>query len=418
LDQVRGADKHPQKARWAGSQRRYNPAVGKITLTGKGRRWLAGGHPWVYADDVAQGEGQPGELVPVFDPNEHPLGWGLLSTRSRIAVRMVTRSPEQPNRAFWLDRVRRCVRARAALDLLRPEGACRLIAGDADGLPGLVVDRYADLLVLQSGCQGSDRMRDFLVELVLEALELPVASVLDRSDTGVRKLEGLERRVEWLRGAEAERVAVREGDLEYEVDPLEGHKTGHYLDQRANRVRAAGYAEGARVLDAFAYDGLFGIRAALAGAESVLCLEQSAPSVERLQRNAERNGVAGVVRVERVDAMTHLKRLEQAGERFGLVVVDPPAFARNKRELEGAARGYNELNRRAMALAEPGSMVVSSSCSYNVRPPTFVEFLSRSSFDAGRDAYLHGLHGASPDHSALLTLPESSYLKCAFLRVE
>ena len=398
--------------------------MGRITLTGRGRRWILGGHPWVWADDIAEGEGEAGELLPVFDPNDNPLGWGLFSSASKIAVRLVTRAADQPNRAFWLERVQRAVGARERLGLLDPAGACRLVAGDAEGLPGLGVDRYADVLVLQSGCQGSDRMRDFLVELLLEAMPFPPRAVLDRSTTSVRRLEDLEPRVEWLRGevdggvvevVEAERHG--HARLVYEVSVTEGQKTGHYLDQAENRRRAARHVAGGTVLDAFSYDGLFGIRAALAGASSVVCLDQSAVAGERAVRNAERNGVSDRVRFERDDAMRALKRRSAAGERLALVIVDPPAFARNRREVAGAARGYRELNRRAMSLVAEGGVLVSASCSYNVKQEAFLEYLGQASLACGREARLLEFAGAAPDHPTSLLLPESSYLKCAFLRL-
>ena len=392
--------------------------MGKVVLSGKGRRWVEGGHPWVYGDDVAAGEGEAGELVPVHAPDMRPLGWGVFSTHSKICVRMVTRSADQPNREFWLKVVERAVRARKRAGYLDPEGACRLLAGDADGVPGFVLDRYADVFVVQSGCQASDRMRDFLLDLVREVIDIPMTAVLDRSDTGVRKLENLEKHTEWIDGTPREKVLVKEGDLQYEVDVMGGHKTGHYLDQRENRLLAASHAEGVRALDAFAYDELFGIRAALAGAESVVCLEQSAASIERLLRNAKLNGVEDRVTVEKVDAMSDLRRRAIAEERFGLVMVDPPAFARNKREAKGAARGYLELNRRAASLTEPEGHLVSSSCSYAVRRDEFQDHLSTAIREAGRTAWLEHYTGASPDHPQRLNLPETAYLKCAFLRLD
>lgn len=391
--------------------------MGKLILTGKGRRWLRSGHPWVYADDIADGDGEPGELVPVEEPGGALAGWGLHSTSSRIRVRMVTRSKEQPDRAFWKERVARAIATRERMGLLDPRDACRLLAGDADGIPGLVVDRYADALVLQSSIQGSDRMLEFLLELVLECLPFEPGIIVDRSDTNVRKLESLERRVEILKGSADAPLVVEEGDLEYEVDLLEGQKTGHYLDQRVNRRRAAGLARGRHVLDAFSYDGLFGIRAALAGAESVLCIDQSKEAGERLMRNAERNGVLGRIEFQRANAMSELRARSLGPQRYGLVIVDPPAFARNRRELSGAERGYVELNRRAIALSQPGGHLVSASCSYNVRAEQFLRFLSSAAWDAGREVYLEALLTASVDHPVLLTLPESHYLKCAFLRV-
>jgi len=392
--------------------------MGKITLTGKGRRWIQNGHPWVYLDDVASGEGSPGELLPVEDPAGNTVGWGLFSNASKIAVRLVSHDAAQPNRAFWTERMTRAIARRERAGLLDPEGACRLLAGDADGFPGMVIDRYGKVAVLQSGIQASDRMRDFLIELLEEALPFELDAIVDRSDTSVRRLEHLESRVEVVKGELPAELVVREGDISYEVDIYKGHKTGAYLDQRSNRVKAASSARGQRVLDAFSYDGLFAIHAAVAGAESVTCLEQNQAAIERLKRNAERNGVADRVHAERSQCMQALRTLSEGDDRFGLVIVDPPAFARNKREVEGAERGYVELNRRAFALAEPDGLVVSASCSYNVRSHEFVRFLASAARLAQRDVRLEELAGASVDHPYLLSLPETHYLKCAFLRVD
>src|SRR5258705_3277185 len=316
--------------------------MGKIVLTGKGRRWIEGGHPWAFRDDVASVDAEPGDVVAVEGPGAKPLGFGASSSASRIAVRMVSGGREAPDRAFWAERVGRALAARERAGYLDPAGACRLIGGDADGIPGLVADRYGAVLVLQSGTQSADRMIGLVVELLDEALPFRLAAVVDRSDSAVRKLEALERRVDVLRGSVEGGVLVREGDLEYQVDVLLGHKTGHYLDQRENRRRAASRAPGRAVLDAFSYDGLFGIRAALAGARSVLCVDQSEAALARASANAERNGVAARVRVHRANCMSELRAMAQADERFGLVVVDPPAFARNRREIAGAQRGYVE----------------------------------------------------------------------------
>ena len=391
--------------------------MGKIVLTGKGRRRLIGGHPWIYRDDVAQGEAAPGELVPVLAPDESPLGWGLFSSQSRIAVRMVTGEEEQPNRAFWAERFERAVQARRRMGYLDPEGACRLVHGDADGLPGLVIDLYGRTAVLQATTQGADKMGAFLVELLLEAMPYELERVVARGDASVRKLEGLPLTVEALHGALPEEpVVVREQGLEYEVDVREGHKTGHYLDQRENRRLAAEGCEGARVLDAFCYDGLFGVRAALAGASEVVCVDQSEAAGERVRRNAERNGVADRVRFEKANAMRDLRRRAGEGEHYDLVVCDPPAFARNRKELEGAERGYVEVNRRALELVADGGRLVTATCSHLVRPELFCQFLTAASLAAGRSVWVEELRGAAPDHPWLLSVPESAYLSCAFLR--
>lgn len=394
-------------------------------VTGRGRRRLLNGHPWIYADDVHAAESEPGALVRVLAPDQRPLGWALHSSRSRIALRLVSRAEAEPGAEHWRARARAAVAHRRALGLLGPRDACRLVGGDAEGFPGLVVDRYADALVLQSGSQGSDRYRDEWLAAVLEALAEagagPIASVLDRSDSSTRGHEELPARVEWLRGSN-ETVEVHEPArdgvpaLVYEVSLTHGHKTGHYLDQRENRAEAARFAAGARVLDAFSYDGLFGVRAAMAGASEVLCIDQSEEALARALANAERNGVGGKVRVVRANAMHDLRARAEAGERYGLVIADPPAFARSRKEIEGALRGYRELGRRALALTEPGGVLVTASCSHNVGRGEFLDALAAASVEVGRDARIFRFTGAAPDHPVLATLPESEYLKCAFVR--
>ncbi len=390
---------------------------GIVHATGKGRRWLAGGHPWLYRDDVASADAEPGDLVAVLDPAGKTLGFGLFSARSRIAVRFVTRAAERPDADFWAARVRRAVGHRERHGFLEPRAACRLVAGDADGIPGLVVDRYADVLVVQSGTLAADRLRDALVALIVAALPFDVRCVYERSDAGARKLEGLEARTGPVRGDLPEELVVHDGGLAFEVDVARGHKTGHYLDQRANRALAGMRARGTTMLDAFCYDGLFAIRAALSGATHAVGIDQSEPALERARRNAERNGVADRVRFERADCMQDLRRRAEAGERYGVVVVDPPAFARNRSEIAGAERGYVELNRRGFELVEDGGTLVSASCSFNVRTADFVSWIARASHLAGLDAWMEELHGAPLDHPVLLTLPESSYLKCVYARV-
>ncbi len=391
--------------------------MGNVTLSGKGRRWVLGGHPWIYRDDITAGEAEPGELLHVEDANGNSIGWGLFSASSKIAVRLVSSTPDQPKREFWLERVQRAVKNRERMGYLNPEGACRLISSDADRMPGWIVDLYGTTAVVQSSIQATDRMRDFLVELLQEALPFELDTILERSDASVRRHEDLDSRVETLKGEVGESVVVREDEMEYEVDVLGGHKTGHYLDQRENRKRAAQLASGGSMLDAFCYDGLFGIRAALAGAKEVVCLDQSTPAGERLKRNAERNGVADRVTFFKANCMQELRNRLENDESYNVVVVDPPAFARNRREVDGAERGYVELNRRGLGLVKEGGHLVSASCSYNVRSADFVRFLSSASRLAQRDAWLEEMRGAAPDHPAILSVPETNYLKCAFLRV-
>lgn len=394
-----------------------NSKTSVVHVTSKARRWLASGHPWVYRDDVAEVEAEPGDLVAVVDPQGAVLGCAFFSAQSRIALRFVTRAKERPDRAFFEARIRAAIAVRARHGLLEPLGACRLIAGDADLLPGFVLDRYGRVLVVQSGTLAADRNRDAFVEIVRAALPFQVECVYDRSDASSRRLEGLEQRVEVIDGTLPAEVIVHEDGLVYAVDVVKGHKTGHYLDQRDNRRLAAAHASGVDVLDAFSYDGLFGVRAALAGARSVLCVDQSKEALERAASNARLNGVEDRMRFERANCMHDLRARVERGESYGLVIVDPPAFAKSRREVMGAERGYIELNRRAFGLLSAGGMLVSASCSYNVLTADFKAFLARAAHRAGKDAWLETVAGAGPDHPVLLTLPETNYLKCLFVRV-
>jgi 23S rRNA (cytosine1962-C5)-methyltransferase len=327
------------------------------------------------------------------------------------------RSAREPEANLWSERAARAIAHRRRHGFLAPRDACRLIASDADGFPGWIVDRYGDALVVQSGTQAGDRLRETWLAAVERELGLEIAFVLDRSESAVRRFEGLAARTETLRGTPPQSLEIEEPGLRYTVDLVGGHKTAHYLDQRENRMLAARSARDGRVLDVFSYDGLFGVRAALAGARSVLCLDQSEDALARARENAARNGVAERVATERVDALRDLRERAKAGASFELVIVDPPAFAKNKAELAGAERGYRELNVRALKLCASGGVVVSASCSYAVRPELWVDWLARAASDAGREVWLEALTGASLDHPHLVTLPESAYLKCAFLRV-
>lgn len=391
---------------------------GIVRVTGKGRRWLSGGHPWVFRDDVQSADAEPGSIVRVEDPRGAPLGSALFSAASKIALRMLESGDAAIDEGFWHERVARALALRTRAGLDDPRGACRVIAGDADGVPGLVVDRYADVLVAQCGTLAADRLRNGIFKHLRALGPWPIACCYDRSDASVRRLEGLEARVEVVDGELSAEVLVRERDLEFTVDVAHGHKTGHYLDQRENRAHAARHASGEDVLDAFSYDGLFGVRAALAGAKSVTCVDQSQAALERARANAERNRVAERMRFDKADCMDDLRARSERGERFGVVIVDPPAFAKNRAALAGAERGYVELNRRAFELVRDGGVLVSASCSYNVRAAQFVEFLARASHVAGVRGVLEELRGAGADHPVLLTLPETAYLKCAFVRVE
>lgn len=382
----------------------------EVKLTAKGERWFRTGHPWVYRDDVeAVAPDLAGEVVRVRSPGGQFLGQAFCNPRSKITLRWLTRDPDLAiDRAFWAERLKEALLLRRRV--VQDTNAHRVIYSEADGFPGLIVDRYADVLVLQSLSLGIERILADLVALLSEFLR-PVA-VVARNDAGVRSLEGLPQEKKVISGTLPARIEIQEGKCRTLVDVLEGQKTGAYLDQRENRIWARTFARG-RVLDAFAYQGGFGLQAA-GQAEEVLAVEDSAAAVERLKQNAALNG-CGNVRVEKGNAFELLRALEKAGEKFDLVVLDPPAFAKNRNEVRDAQRGYREINLRALRLLQPGGTLVSCSCSYLVGEELFLEILRRSAADSQRTVRFVEGRTQARDHPMLMTHPESRYLKCAAL---
>jgi 23S rRNA (cytosine1962-C5)-methyltransferase len=380
-----------------------------VTITTKGEGRIADGHPWVYRSDVVQVAAERGQIVLVTSRRKAPLGYALYSDRSEIALRMLTRSGDAPT----LDTFRRRIDAAAAYreSLGIDATAYRVIHGEADRLPGLVVDRYGDYLVLQALVQAADRMLPDLTRLLVEALK--PAGILARNDPRVRLLEGLEQRVEVLHGTVPAVIDVREGRVTYAVDPHKGQKTGLFLDQRENRVAAAQYAHG-RALDAFSYNGGFAM--ALAGVcDEVTAIDISEDAVARIVKNVERNGITNV-RAHAMNVFDELRELERRGERFDTIVLDPPAFAKNKAAVAKALSGYKEINLRALKLLNPGGILVTCSCSYNVSEGMFADVIAAAAADARADVTVVEKRMQGRDHPVLVTVPETFYLKCFVLR--
>ncbi|MBC7338737.1 MAG: class I SAM-dependent rRNA methyltransferase [Firmicutes bacterium] len=374
------------------------------------------GHPWVFAGEIETigGDFAPGDLVTVVDHRGRFVGRGFINPASLIRVRLLTHRDEQVDDDFWLARLR------AAWELRRSfwvESAFRVVFAESDGLPGLVVDRFGPWLVMQTLALGVEVRRDFLVE-ALRSLT-GCTGVFLRNDAPVRELEGLPQERGPAPGTPPDlptRVEVTEGDVRLWVDVAEGQKTGHFLDQRLNRAAAARLAPGARVLDAFSYTGGFAIHAARAGAREVLAIEASAWAVGLARENAELNGVADRCRFQEGNAFDLLRTLDQERERFDLAILDPPAFARSREALEGALRGYKEINLRALHLLNPGGYLVTSSCSSHLDPDTFLGVVAGAARDAGRRVLVLEARGQPPDHPILLGYPESRYLKCLICR--
>jgi 23S rRNA (cytosine1962-C5)-methyltransferase len=385
---------------------------GVITLTAKGLRWHQTGHPWTYQSDL--GSSDPafsGEIVRVNAPNGRPLGKAFYNPKSKIALRWLTDDPDQPiDRDFWQERLSRALELRQRV--VEESTAYRLVSSEADGLPGLIVDRYGPVLVLQSLSLGIDRILPLLVELLVERLQ--PEGIVARNDASVRTLEGLPVEKKVLLGKPPGRIEVKEGDRRYLVDVWEGQKTGAYLDQRENRLRARIYARG-RVLDGFAYQGGFTLQVA-AQAEQVLAIEDSEAAVRMLKENLTLNQITHV-QVERANSFDRLKALDRTKEKFDLVILDPPAFAKAKKELADAWRGYREINLRALRILKAGGTLISCSCSYQVTDEIFLEVLRQASIDARRKVRLLEIRTQSMDHPVVLTHPESKYLKCLVLEV-
>ncbi|HUF23490.1 MAG TPA: class I SAM-dependent rRNA methyltransferase [Vicinamibacterales bacterium] len=367
------------------------------------------GHPWIYRSDVADVDAAAGDVVAVKASNGRPLGHALFSDRSLITLRMIARG-DRPLSATWLrDRLRAAVAYRETLGI--DASAFRLVHGEGDLLPSLIVDRYDDVLVIQTLSQGMARLQDEIVAALVE-LTSP-RGILARNDPKVRDLEGLPRVVEAVHGDVPESLIVREGRVEMDVDLRHGQKTGLFLDQRENHEAAAGYARG-RVLDCFSYQGGFALAAA-ARADEVIALDISEPAVERINAHAARNGIANV-RASAVNVFDELRDFERAGERFDLVVLDPPAFAKNRASVPKALSGYKEINLRALKLLNPGGYLVTCSCSYNVDEGAFGSVVLDAAIDAHADVTVVEKRMQSRDHPVLLGVPETYYLKCFVLR--
>ncbi len=391
------------------------PAI--ALLPGRHRR-AESGHPLVYSNEIRMDAAAkalaPGSLVTVRRADERPLGVALFNPHTLLAARLLDRDWARPiGKRFFVRRLERALRLRQRL-FQRPY--YRLVHAEADGLPGLVVDRFGAALAVQANAAGIERLEP----LVLEALREVAAAtaIVMRNDSAARGLEGLALETRVALGAVDGPVEVDEDGTVFAADLLAGQKTGWFYDQRDNRGFVAGLAGGARVLDLYCYSGGFAVRAARAGAAAVLGLDSSAPALTLAAISAERNGVAAACEFRRGDVFLEAARLAAAGERFDIVVADPPAFARSKRDVPAALRGYRKLARLAAQLTAPGGFVFAASCSHNVGAAEFAEAVRRGLGDAGRGGRIVRAAGAAPDHPVHPDLPESAYLKALVLALD
>lgn len=383
-------------------------------LPGHDKR-VALGHPWVYSNEVAMDAAAkalpPGILVSLVTANGKQLGVATFNPHTLIAARILHREY-----SMRIDEVFFIVRLERALALRRrlyDAPFYRVIHAEADGLPGIILDRFGDVLSCQINTAGMARLEDELLAAVKKVLE-PRAIVL-RNDTAARALEGLagEERVAF--GALEPPIEISENGARFVIDPLAGQKTGWFYDQRENRRFVSRFAAGARVLDLYCFAGGFGVQAALAGADQILAIDSSAAALDWAAASAKLNGVDARCRFARGEVFAELERLHAQGERFDLVIADPPAFARSKKDLGPALRGYRKLARLAAALVSKGGVLFMASCSHQVEPGAFAEEVRRGIHDAQREGRVIASTGAAPDHPVHPFLPESAYLKAETL---
>ncbi len=375
------------------------------------RRWDAG-HPWIYRSDVVERPAGDAGAVRVHDQRGKPLGVALWSPRSEISLRLIDRDPDASLDApWWRSRLGAAIARRTGLD--HETNAFRLVHGEGDGLPSLVVDRYDRWLVVQLMSAGLERFRREIVAALVE-LAAP-EGILARNDVSLRAKEGLAADVERLHGTVPNEIEVHEHGVRYLAAPWRGQKTGAFLDQRENRALVGRIARGA-ALDCFSYHGSFALHLARRARE-VTALDASAHALTRAEENFRRNGFSNGRFVE-ANAFEYLKAHERDRARFDTIVLDPPAFAKTRQSLSAGLRGYKEINLRAMRLLSPGGLLFTASCSYHLTKPLFLEMLEAAAADSGRRIVLRELRGQPIDHPEVLTIPETGYIKGALLEAQ
>ncbi|KIH77017.1 SAM-dependent methyltransferase [Geoalkalibacter ferrihydriticus] len=386
-----------------------------VFLSAGRERRVRTGHPWVFSNEIARVDGQaaPGDAVAVHTAKGEFLGVGHFNPQSLISIRLLsTRREDIDSADFFRERISRALAYRRTLygDL----DGLRLVYGESDFLPGLVVDRYGPVLSLQFLSLGMDKRRSLIVGALQELLQ-PQA-IVARNDVGVRDLEGLPQQIEVLRGEVPEEVVVRENGLSFAVDILGGQKTGHFLDQKENHMALRERVAGGRVLDLFCYSGAWAVHAAHFGAREVLGIDISPGALDLARGNAARNALAQLCSFRQGDVFEVLRDLAARGERFDTIVLDPPAFVKSKKRLTEAVRGYLTINRRAIELLEPGGFLFTCSCSHHMQRDLFLDTLRQAALKARRTLRLIEVGGQALDHPVLLACPETEYLKCAILQ--
>src|SRR5215207_3245944 len=384
-----------------------------VKVNKRGADRIRHGHLWIYRSDVVDARAVGGSLVRVTDERGNLTGQALFSDASQIALRFLTQSNEDIDREWWR---RRIVEAANRRNIPPETNAYRLIYSEGDLLPSLIVDRYDDVLVLQTLSQGTDAVKPLLTEILIE--EFKPRAVIERNDARVRELEGLPLIAATIYGEAPAELEILQHGLRFYVEPLGGQKTGSFLDQRENRLAARAAAQttnGASALDCFTFNGAFALHLASV-CENVIGIDISGDAVAAARRNAEINAFRNV-QFREANVFDALREMEAAGERFDAIVLDPPAFAKNRASLKSAIRGYKEINLRALKLLNAGGVLITCTCSYHVSEELFVEILAQAAIDAHRRVQVIEKRMQATDHPVLVGVPETYYLKCLIARL-
>jgi len=384
-------------------------AEGQVIVSQRGAERLRYGHLWVYRSDVRSSHAEGGSIARLTDEHGNFLGRAFFSSLSQIAVRLLTREDVPVDRAFFAARIRAAADYRKRI--VEDSEAYRLVYSEADLLPSLIVDRYSDWLVIQTLSQGADRLKEEFVSILAELFS--PRGILERNDPRVRDLEGLDRRVSLLFGDVPSEIEARRNGIRFLHDLHKGQKTGGFLDQRENHRAAMAYASGS-VLDCFTYQGGFALTLA-ARADQVEAIDMSGQAIEVARRNQDLNGIRNVTFRE-ANAFDVLNGYDEAKRTFDAVILDPPAFAKNRDSIAAAVRGYREINLRALKILKPGGFLITCSCSYHIPEALFIQIVAEAANDARRIVQIVERRTQSRDHPILLTMPETHYLKCLILR--
>ena len=397
----------------------------KFIITAKGTRWVEQGHPWIYEAEVIRCEGnfENGCLVDAVSEKGKYLGTGFLSLNSKIRIRLISRNANDKfDEAFWRRRIVYAWDYRKTV-MAGDLNCCRVIFGEADGFPGLTVDKFSDILVAQTLSVGMEKLKPMLFPLIIEALRADgheISGIFERNDVKIRELEGLTQGKGWFGNTHPDSCVTEicENGVYYSVDVENGQKTGFFLDQKYNRLAVARLAKGKRVLDCFTHTGSFALNAAMGGAEHVTAVDVSESAIEMARKNAERNGLSGRMDFIAANVFDLLPELEAKEKKpFDFIILDPPAFTKSRKTVHSAERGYKEINLRALRLLPRGGYFATASCSHFMPSELFVKMLRSAALDAGVELRQIEARQQSPDHPILWNVPETDYLKFYIFQV-